>query len=219
MACCCLDGSPVSQEEVGKSKANQRYGDYIDNPNKFDVNMCHSCTKSPLCCCFGGLPIVSVCSAIKLRHKVLNHVNPGSGWENYTCCQSKFGGCCCIQPGSMGEQNFPAGYMACEACCCAGMAISATRIEMMEEHRLSVDACDNRIIRFNNCLQCAVCVARIVDCIINNDTTEYIENVLECIASIVFCSVSGCMTAQVDHEVNLRDKAKSVSPTTQGMER
>ena len=50
-----------------------------------------------------GSMICYPCAQYKLRYMALNHVSPGSGWSNYTCCQSMFGGCCCIQPGNLGE--------------------------------------------------------------------------------------------------------------------
>ena len=70
-------------------------GQYADNDQTFQVKLCNAPCAEPLCwissmACFP-------CAQYQLRHKVLNHVEPGSGWSNYKCCQGMFGGCLCIQ--------------------------------------------------------------------------------------------------------------------------
>jgi len=78
--------------------------------------------------------------------------------SKYICCQGMFGGCCCIRPGNMGEQDCPMCCLCLEATCCLSLAISASRWYIMEQRGLHSDPCDRRIIRVNNCLQCLACI-------------------------------------------------------------
>lgn len=216
---CCIDaGEPVTEADL-KGSVNQKYAPYLNNPDKFQVNMCEACPKNPLKCCLGGCPITCLCTAVHLRYTVLNHVNKDSEWRDYSCCQSMYGSVCCFKPGEMGEKNCPAFCMTCEACCCPGMAISASRFTMMEKYRLQTDPCDIRIIRINNCLQCLTCVAQVVDCIVHNEVTQQVETCLECISNLVFYSTLGCMTAQVYTEIDHRRKEDTSAPLLQGMDR
>jgi len=80
-------------------------GQYADNEQKFKVNLCGAPCSEPGC--WMGSMICMPCAQYKLRHMALNHIEPGSGWNNYSCCQGMFGGCCCIQPGKMGEESCP----------------------------------------------------------------------------------------------------------------
>eukprot|EP00981_Chlorochromonas_danica_P000737 scaffold167_cov168-Ochromonas_danica.AAC.4 len=46
--------------------------------------------------------------------------------------------------------------------CCNFMAVSASRIYVMEKYDLTSDPCDYRLIRINNCLQCLACLCTIL---------------------------------------------------------
>lgn len=95
------------------------------------------------------------------------------------------------------------------------MAVSATSIVIREKYNLGLDDDDVRLIRCNNCLQIFACVfscvARLTDCQ-GDDVAAFIIN---CIADVVFCGVSACMTAQTLHEIQLREQM--APPTTQTM--
>ncbi|KAH8047408.1 hypothetical protein JL720_16126 [Aureococcus anophagefferens] len=95
---------------------------------------------------------------VHMRYKVLNHVAPGSGWDHYVCCQGYTGSCCCFHPGACCEKEMPRTCMFVEACCCAGLAVSSTRFVLMDQYKLVPDECDNRLIRFNNCMQVLSCI-------------------------------------------------------------
>jgi hypothetical protein len=154
---------------------------------------------------------------VHMRHKALNHVNPGSGWTNYKCCQGYFGGCCCFQPGNMGEKSCPIPCMCLEAFLCPGAATSATSTVIREAYSLGLDQDDVRLIRCSNCLMifsvCLSCVARCTECE-GDDALAHIVNI---VSDVVFCCVSGCMTAQVNREIRLREKSNS--PQRERMDR
>eukprot|EP00527_Entomoneis_sp_CCMP2396_P006044 CAMPEP_0198143066 /NCGR_PEP_ID=MMETSP1443-20131203/5680_1 /TAXON_ID=186043 /ORGANISM="Entomoneis sp., Strain CCMP2396" /LENGTH=162 /DNA_ID=CAMNT_0043806205 /DNA_START=232 /DNA_END=720 /DNA_ORIENTATION=- len=144
---------------------------------------------------------------VYMRHKALNHVTPGSGWSNYKCCQGYFGGCCCLQPGNMGEQMCPSCCMCAEAAICPGPATSATSNVVREAYQLGLDEDDVRLIRCSNCLfyfSCLLsCVASMTEC----EGDDALARVVDIVSDVTFCCVSGCMTAQVHHEMNLRDSS------------
>jgi hypothetical protein len=83
---------PISEERKGK------FGDlweqYADNEQTFKVKLCSAPCAEP--CCWITSMVCYPCAQYKLRYKALNHVEPGSGWNNYKCCQGMFGGCFCI---------------------------------------------------------------------------------------------------------------------------
>ena len=170
--------------------------------------------SEPLCWCTS---MVCFCPVqVYLRHRVLNHVNPDSGWSNYICCQGYFGGCCCIQPGNMGENFCPLPCMCLESFLCPGPAVSASSNVIRERYSLGLDEDDVRLIRCSNGLfYCSVClyiVALITDC----EADDAVANVVDLISDIVFCCVGGCMTAQVHHEMKMRENS---SPLRQFMKR
>ena len=85
----CFSTEPLSSDEVTKGKYAEGYAPFINEPNKFDVTLCKApCAECPcwcasmFCCC---------CAQIVMRKKVLNQVNPGSGWSDYECCQGMYG--------------------------------------------------------------------------------------------------------------------------------
>ena len=153
---------------------------------------------------------------IYMRHRVLNHVNPGSGWSNYRCCQGYFGGCLCFQPGRLGEAACPVPCMCLEACLCPGPAVSASSHTIRERYSLGLDDDDIRLIRCTNCLfylsSCLLCISLFTEC----EADDVAANVVDTISDIVFCCVGGCMTAQMNHEMKVRE---NTSPMRQMMRR
>ncbi|GFH47739.1 hypothetical protein CTEN210_04214 [Chaetoceros tenuissimus] len=214
MACLfCFSKDPLSQDDL-KGKYGASYAPFANYDNKYDITMCQAPCKEP-CCCLASA--ACLCPAqIYMRHKVLNHLEPGSGWSNYTCCQSQFGGCCCIQPGQMGEKTCPLPCMCLEAFCCPGLAVSASSGVVRDHYQLGMDEDDVRLIRCSNCLFyfsfILSCIAMCTDC----EGDDAFAQVVDCISDVVFCSVAACMTAQVNREVNLREAS---APQGQAMER
>ncbi|RYH26721.1 hypothetical protein EON65_14175 [archaeon] len=75
------------------------------------------------------------------------------------------------------------------------MAVSASRIYVMEKYDLTSDPCDYRLIRINNCIQALACVVSVLAIFIQ-DLRE-LSHIINFIADLVYHTVSGCMTAQV----------------------
>mmetsp|Transcript_1722 Transcript_1722/g.4740 ORF Transcript_1722/g.4740 Transcript_1722/m.4740 type:complete len:215 (-) Transcript_1722:203-847(-) len=201
--CLLCPTTPLSQSEMN-GKYGSSYAQFANNENKFDITMCQAPCRAP-CCWLGSM--MCLCPVqIYMRHRALNHVHPGSGWSHYICCQGYYGGCCCLQPGNMCESTCPHCCMCLEAFCCTGPAVSATSIIMRNEYGLGLDNDDIRLIRCTNCLMifalCLSCVARCTEC----EGDDQVAQVCNILADVVFCCVSGCMTAQTHHEIKLRER-------------
>mmetsp|Transcript_5650 Transcript_5650/g.8203 ORF Transcript_5650/g.8203 Transcript_5650/m.8203 type:complete len:216 (+) Transcript_5650:86-733(+) len=210
----CFSKESLSRDEL-KGKYGVAYEPFINNENLFQVTLCNAPSAEP-CCWLSSM--ICLCPAqILMRHRVLNHVEPGSGWKNYICCQGYYGGCCCLQPGNLCEQQCPLPCMCLEACCCPGAAVSANSMVIREQYALGLDEDDVRLIRFNNCLFCCAiclsCISQMTDC----EADDTLAAVVNMIADIVFCCTSGCMTAQMHHEMKVRDQ--NSSPTRETMVR
>ena len=78
---------------------------------------------------------------------------------------------------------------------------------MMDHYELTPDECDNRLIRFNNCIQLLSCICHII-AIFNRDFQQ-LAALIDLIADIVFLSTAGCMTAQVNYEIKYREACAS----------
>lgn len=213
---CCFSDAPVTQNEIEKSDQNAEFAKFLDNTNTFQIKMADAPFEE---CCYwlyGTLPFTCLCAQMQTRYEVLNHVHPGSKWNEYYCCQGMFGDCLCFRPGKMGEENCPACCLCLEVACCPGAAVSATRFVMMKQYHLALDPCDNRIIRCNNALQgCLVILSVINACGGGNSRTKDLENLLRCIANVVYLTTQGCMLAQVHRELKVRG---ATEPEYQRME-
>ena len=107
--------------------------------------------------CGQFIPVTCGCTQWLLRRKVLDY-----DMTKYSCFQGYFNVCCCCKAGSCGEQNCPELCLCFESCCCNFVAISASRIYVMEKYDLQSDPCDYRLIRISNCLQILACVFAIL---------------------------------------------------------
>ena len=94
--------------------------------------------------------------------------------------------------------------MCCEVTLCPGLAVSASRMTIMDQYDLRSDPCDNRLIRFNNCMQMLSCVCWVL-AFIDNQFMEC-ARIIDLIADIIFHTVSGCMTAQVAYEMKYQEQ-------------
>ena len=216
MVFCCFSSKPLSSYELETGKYGAAFSGVYNNPAKFDISLCQAPCREP--CCLMGTIICFCPVQVYMRHKALNHVSPGSGWSNYKCLQGYFGGCCCLQPGQMGEQTCPSCCMCAEATICPGPATSATSNVLREAYQLGLDEDDVRLIRCSNCLfyfSCLLsCVAAFTDC----EGDDALARIVDTVSDVVFCCVSGCMTAQVHHEMKLRESS-SASPQRERVDR
>jgi hypothetical protein len=209
----CFSSAPLAQNErVGKYGSTM--GAFADNPTTFTVSMCGAPCKEPLCCLS---TMVCFCPVqVWMRHRALNHVEPGSNWRNYKCFQGIFSSCC-LQPGQMGEDNCPCICMALEACLCPGLAVSATSTVIRQEYQLGLDADDVRLIRCNNCLQIFSCLFSCCAMLTECEGDNQCASIVDCVADVVFTVVGACSTAQTYHEIKVRENM--TSPKREAMER
>jgi len=193
----CFSDEPVEDDP--------RYGAFYGNPEKFQIGMQDALCTSPGFCCmsFFCMP----CVACFLRCKALEQVHPGQPWtQNYSCGQGYLN-CCCCKSGSMGESTCPHLCMCLESYCCIGLMISATRLFVMDSYRLQPDPCDNRLIRFNNCIQLLSCICNILAAVTQNDAIDQLAAILDAIAQLVFLSIAACMQTQTNYELDHRKQS------------
>ena len=105
----------------------------------------------------------------------------------------------------MGEETCPVPCACLEVACCPGAAVFANSLVIRERYNLGLDADDIRLIRLNNLLQCCACICSCIACLTDNEAIDQAANIVEWLADAVFCCTAGCMTAQVYHEINLRE--------------
>ena len=96
--------------------------------------------------------------------------------------------------------------MCLEGLCCPGMAVSASQGMMMQQYNLGLDEDDVRLIRCNNCLQFLACIASLLNICIDCPGDDAVVSIINLAADIMFCCVSGCMTARTYHEIVEREK-------------
>ncbi|VEU38838.1 unnamed protein product [Pseudo-nitzschia multistriata] len=77
----CFSAKPLSDDELTKGKHAKNLAPYKDNEEKFQISLCETPCKEPGCWC--GTMLCCFCSQMVMRKKVLNHVNPNSGWDDY----------------------------------------------------------------------------------------------------------------------------------------
>merc|ERR1711871_1160902 len=70
---------------------------------------------------------------------------------------------------------------------------------VMDAYSLRPDECDNKLIRFNNCIQCFSVICDILA--IFMPQFRDLAQIIDCIADLVFFSTVGCMTGQVFNEL------------------
>jgi hypothetical protein len=112
----------------------------------------------------------------------------------YVCCQGYFN-ICCFKAGACGEESCPDACLCLEAFLCNSLAVSSSRMYVMDKYELSSDPCDYRLIRISNCIQLAACICDIVA--IFNRELRHLARVLDHLADLVYHIMSGCMTSQV----------------------
>jgi len=205
MVCCllCFSDGPVEDDPRGAF------------PNTFETSFLNAPCKAPGSFCVAML--CTPCMAYHLRIKALELVHPDDPWqEHYECGQ----GCsiCCLKSGTH-EKMCPDLCICCEVYCCIGVAISGTRNYLMDSFEIQSDPCDNRLIRFNNCLQMFACICSILSIV--DPSFRDLAQILDLIADTVFCIISSCMQAQTNLEIAKRTKASVGvgAPPNEKMER
>jgi hypothetical protein len=126
---------------------------------------------------------------IFLRHKILQ-----GDMSKYQCCQGYFN-CCCFKAGSMGEDSCPHLCLCLESFFCNNLAVSSSRMYVMDKYKLSSDPCDYRLIRLNNMLQLLSCVCHIM-AMFDREFIRLVQ-LIDHVADLMYHLVASCMTAQV----------------------
>lgn len=182
MVCClvCFDESPIDGDpRAGYNK-------------KWEIGMMDAPCKNPLGFCYSF--VCCPCAQWQLREKALE-----GDWTRYRCCQGYYD-MCCWKAGSVGDTGNKC-CAAIELCCpwCLSCAVSSTRMLVMDTRNIMPDPCDNRIIRFNNCMQLISCICHILAMF--DSSFEDLANLVDCIADMVFLTTQACMTTQADYEL------------------
>ena len=79
--------------------------------------------------------------------------------------------------------------MFIEACCCESCAVSSTRMLVMDTLDITPDPCDNRIIRFNNCIQLLSCVCWILSIV--EPSFRDLAAIIDLIADLTYMATVG----------------------------
>ena len=194
MCILCLDGSPVEDDKRG------------GRANTWDTSLCKAPCADP-CYCIGGVcPISCCCIHYSLRKSALH-----DDMTKYMCCQGYFD-CCCLKAGNCNESSCPEFCLCLEIGCCCECAVQATRMYVMDERQLQPDPCDNRLIRFNNCMQITACICYIVGCVTGIEIIQDAAWFIDRIADAITCTILGCMTAQTHHEMGLPAPSHNTPP-------
>mmetsp|Transcript_105613 Transcript_105613/g.147232 ORF Transcript_105613/g.147232 Transcript_105613/m.147232 type:complete len:272 (+) Transcript_105613:55-870(+) len=182
---CCLDGSPHEDDKRQYSDGRQ-----------WETGMMHAGCNNPLACC--AAMFLPHCCACYLRDLSIQ-----GDRSKYQCCQGYFCPRCtqsCSDCAQESDLNY--GFCLClEVVLCECLAISATRMYVWDERRIVTDPCDNRIIRFNNCMQLLRCFCMILA--IFDDAFRGIADLVDHIAHIVYCLTQACMQAQTHLELKI----------------
>ena len=92
--CFCFSGEPLRPDEYGaEGGRGATYEKYATNRETFQLGMGDAPLRAPLQCLAGGFPVTFICCQWHMRYRALNHVAPGSEWENYLCCQGYLPAC------------------------------------------------------------------------------------------------------------------------------
>lgn len=183
--CCLFDDGPVEDDPRAYREGT------------FQISMMDALYKNqPWCCCTYLLPC---CSAYYTRYKVLD-----GDLTKYTCCQGYMDNRC-FHAGTCGEQSNPSCCLCLETFFCLGPSVSSSRMFVMDQYDLRPDPCDNRIIRFTNCLMLLSCVCDVLSIFIRE--IRHLAHLIHVVANCVFYSTIGCMASQVNREVDFRRKS------------
>lgn len=186
--CAWMDGSPHPDDP---HKSYEQYG------KQWETDMMHSpCNNCKGFCCAAWFPC---CFSMHLRTVALQ-----GDMTKYSCCQGYFCDRCCAPCNDM-AQNCPSFCLCIEAFVFHSCAISATRIYVQEERQITTDPCDNRLIRFNNCVQLLACIFHLFAN--HNEICNLLATIFDFASDVVYCTIQACMQAQTHHELTLHPTA------------
>jgi len=208
----CFDTKPPAEVSArGPTAAKQNEILQMQNrPNEFAIGMMAAPGKEPLAFCASCLTACCGFPACYYRKKVLETF--GRGVEDYTCFQGYIGPACGMDPASMCKScDGSMAALVCEGCCCPVTSLSIARMQLMDARDLHPDPVDYQLIHLSNACQLMSCVCDIV-AIFVEDLRECAQ-ILDVIADCITLSVSGCMGAQIEHEL------KQSAPTAYQMQR
>ena len=86
----------------------------------------------------------------------------------------------------------------------------------MDQYKLRPDECDNKLIRFNNCIQIFSCICNILGAF--NRNFHELAQIIDLIADIVFFSTVGCMVGQIYHELDYQKAGPIMTAEAQVMD-
>jgi len=176
-------GEPVPEDPRYNYNARHWESSMMNTP-------CSNCPAFVLGC----LPISACCCAFYLRRKALN-----DNMQRYRCCQGYFCPECCTTC-DQSAPDCPNFCLCLETTLCFSCAVSSTRIFVQDERQIVTDPCDNRIIRFNNCMQILRIVCNCLAIFIADlrEAARIIDNIGE----IIYWLTIGCMQAQTHLELS-----------------
>lgn len=193
--CAWTDGSP---HEDDPRKEFEQYG------RQWETDMMHAgCNNCPGCTLAMVFPC---CFAYHLRTKALQ-----GDMSRYACCQGYFCPQYCDTCNNSAK-DCPECCLCIEVTVCESCAISSTRMYVQEERQITTDPCDNRLIRFNNCMQIMACVIHLLAIFIKE--LRELAVICDYMADIIYCLTQAAMQAQTHHELNLHPTAADYGSQT-----
>jgi hypothetical protein len=102
------------------------------------------------------------------------------------------------------ETKCPEVCLCIEVCSFTSLAVSSSRAYVMDTRNIQPDPCDNRIIRFNNCLQLLSCACSLLSLCLAMCMVDCgdLARLIDILADWVFLCTASCMHAQTDYELN-----------------
>jgi hypothetical protein len=200
MVLCFFSDSPLDHEEERQSKNTLNHFVLRQEGTPFVRDILTApCVSVDMClwCVYQANPLTCACAQVSLRYRILN-----GDLGKYRFYQNQFQHMWCTPLPSQCERTHPLLSLWCEACFCNGCALSANRLVVMDAYDLSTSGTDLRLIRFSNFMQGAACICNCFA--ICNSNCSRLSLILDCLAGLVYHCVSGCMTAQVVHEMDIR---------------
>eukprot|EP00667_Euglena_gracilis_P013836 EG_transcript_14295 len=161
--------------------------------NEWHSSMFFVPCKNPIMCCLSCF--CPWCCAFRQRRQLLEF-----RMENYTCCADI---CSCVTDSCMSCIRPCPNFCLClEVFCCLGCAVHGNRWLVQRRYQLENQCCDL-------CLMWTSCICSCLACITGEDWLEFAADVL-------YYSVIGCMLAQHDYEMKMRNFPNE-APVVQSM--
>tara|TARA_Y100000389_G_scaffold168964_1_gene174931 strand:+ start:909 stop:1667 length:759 start_codon:yes stop_codon:yes gene_type:complete len=203
MQCLICSGSQLSDHEISNEDEKKKFMNNVFTFRRSTLGVILS-DELPFCC-FSSNPFFQPCLLVYLRHKTLNLLYPESGWEHYSCFQGYFQACCFTN--YIPQNKFPLLSISLESLLCPGLSVSSTRFLLMDNYNLTLDPCDNRIIRLNNFLLISKCICK--EAARLNKNINHFVKCIDYVTDCLYLSLIGCTITQINHEINYRRHIES----------